>query len=130
MKIVRDGENLVVSMPIGDWYEVADFLIRIELDSSGPAFPAISNLLADLTRMAPKSRSDVLTKFKAVKHFACPELKSEYVPGLYYTIHPGNDMLAVFAEEWEADGKIEYVDNAGAAVSRVTAQGTVKWPGG
>ena len=69
-----------------------------------------------------------MMRFKALKTFDCLELRSTYVQGLFYTIRSGNDTLAVLAEDWRAQGKIEYVDGEGEALPmRLTGEGKV-WP--
>lgn len=65
-------------------------------------------------------------KFRALKTFESEETRSTYVTGLFYTIRPGNDLLAVLAEDWVSEGKIEYVDGTGVMIpSRVTGQGVI-----
>lgn len=66
-------------------------------------------------------------RFKALKTFDSKETRSTYVVGFFYTIRPGNDLLAVLAEDWVSQGMIEYVDQSGSTMmpAKVAGQGKV-----
>ena len=63
--------------------------------------------------------------FEAVKDFWSPELRSAYVAGRQYTVHPWNAKLANEAREWAKDGRIQWVDDQ-APRARISGVGTVR----
>jgi hypothetical protein len=68
-----------------------------------------------------------LRRFRALKTFESPDLKSTYVKGMTYTVRDGNDLLAVFAEDWVQEGLVEYCgENEPVPPFFVAGQGIVK----
>ena len=49
-------------------------------------------------------------QFRVRADFYSPELKSQYVTGLTYTIRDGNSDLAKLADNWAEEGRIELLD--------------------
>lgn len=62
-----------------------------------------------------------MRQFRALETFFSPEMQSQYVKDLIYTITDGNERLAQQAFTWQEQGKIEFV-KAGA---KITGVGTV-----
>jgi hypothetical protein len=45
-------------------------------------------------------------RFEALMDFTSPELASEYVKGLFYTVRPEDEVLAALVPVWESQGKV------------------------
>lgn len=61
-------------------------------------------------------------RFRATRDFYSPELRSQYVNGLEYTVRPGSKKLAALVPQWIKEGKAELVKPIG---SKVNGRGTV-----
>jgi len=48
-----------------------------------------------------------MTRFTAMQDFWSDETKSQYMKGLSYTVHDGNDKLAALVQRWTKEGKVE-----------------------
>lgn len=63
-------------------------------------------------------------RFRALQDFISPELRSEYLAGLIYTVRPGNEILADAVPKWVAARVVELINDS-VPQSRLTAKGTV-----
>lgn len=66
-------------------------------------------------------------KFTPLKNFSDPDLRSEYLVGLNYTVHVGNDLLAAKVEQWIKVGRVREgtADGTTIASARVNGVGIV-----
>lgn len=76
-------------------------------------------------------------QFTPLKDFHSPELKSDYVKGLSYTLRPANqpgisarekagrEKLAVLLPKWIAEGKVRYGSPDVPDAGTVSGEGTV-----
>ena len=62
--------------------------------------------------------------FRALSTFVCEETRSTYVEGSFYTVRPGNDLLAGLMADWLKQGTVEVVE----LKSKISGQGKVSWP--
>jgi len=67
-------------------------------------------------------------KFKPTKDFHSDEFQSEYIEGLVYTVHDGNDKLRDASTKWAEDGLVELLSAEGAPIpeAKMAGQGIVK----
>ena len=49
-------------------------------------------------------------RFRALRTFEEPALRSGYVEGLSYTVRPGDDLLRRFMMDWLDKGWVEEID--------------------
>ena len=63
--------------------------------------------------------------FEALTNFWSPVLRSAYVTGRQYTVHPSNAKLANEVREWEKDGRIQWVADQEPR-ARISGVGTVR----
>jgi len=66
-----------------------------------------------------------MRRFRALRTFESPPVKSTYVKDLEYTIRDGNYTLAILVEDWIERGLVEYCDPGETPKNLISASGIV-----